>query len=86
MEIKGIKYISPAFDSSGYAQASRGYILSLHKKGIPLMLDPVSFENWSTDLNKDSEILYELASKKIDYNTVIIHLTPEFWEKLVKLI
>jgi len=81
MEIKGIKYISPTFDNSGYAKASRGNILALHRLGIPLTLSPVSFEKMRPDLGIDGPILQGLVNKEIDYNIVITHLTPEFWEK-----
>ncbi len=81
MEIKGIKYISPTFDQSGYAQASRGNILALHELGVPLTLSPISFEQARPDLGKDGKILEGLVEKEIDYNIVIIHTTPEFWHK-----
>ena len=81
MEIRGIKYISPLFDASGYAQASRGYVLALHKMGIPITVSPVSFENTTPNLGEDGKILYDLQDKKIDYNIVITHLTAEWWEK-----
>lgn len=85
MNIEGIKYISPTFDSSGYGQASRGYVLALHKKGIPITLDPVSFEGWNTDLGENGELLESLIDTGIDYNIVIVHLTPEFWKSKVEL-
>lgn len=81
MEIKGIKYIAPIFDNSGYAKASRGNILALHKLGVPLTLAPVSFEQAKPDLGKDGEILKDLVGKDIDYNIVLTHLTPEFWQQ-----
>lgn len=81
MEIRGIKYISPAFDPSGYGQASRGYILALHKLGIPLTLAPVAFDKDSPAQGEADKILRSLINKQIDYNIVITHLTPEFWEQ-----
>ena len=81
MEIRGIKYISPLFDTSGYAQASRGYVLALHKMGIPITVSPVSFEKMSPNLGEDGKILYNLQGKNIDYNIVITHLTAEWWAK-----
>lgn len=81
MEIKGIKYISPCLDGSGYAQAARGNILALHKLGIPLTLSPVSFEQARPDLGKDGKILHSLVDKDIDYNIVYMHMTPEFYSK-----
>lgn len=81
MEIKGIKYIGPIFDGSGYAQACRGNILALHKLGVPLTLSPISFEQIRPDVGKYGDTLKDLVRKDIDYNIVIIHSTPEFWEK-----
>ena len=81
MEIKGIKYISPCFDNSGYAKAARGNIMSLYRAGVPLTLAPISFENARPDLGEDGAIMEELVNKKIDYNVVLIHSTPEFWSK-----
>ena len=81
MEIKGIKYIAPMFDNSGYAQASRGNILAIHEKGIPLTLKPISFESIHPDLGEDGKVMKSLVNQRIDYNIVIIHTTPEFWRE-----
>jgi glycosyltransferase involved in cell wall biosynthesis len=81
MEIKGIKYIGPIFDCSGYAQACRGNILSLYESGIPITLHPITFEKIRPDLGEYGKILNSLRYKEIDYNIVIIHTTPEFWHK-----
>ena len=81
MEIKGIKYTAPMLDNSGYAQASRGNILALHKLGVPLTLNPISFEGLRPDLGEAGRIINKLTNKKIDYNINIIHTTPEFWSK-----
>lgn len=82
MNIKGIKYVGPVFDASGYGQACRGYVLALHRLGIPITLGAVSFEKELPDLGKDGDILKSLLNKKIDYNIVILHLTPEHWANL----
>ena len=84
MEIKGIKYIAPVFDNSGYAKASRGNILALHARGIPLTLSPTSFEKLRPDLGEDGALLESMVDKDIDYNIVFIHLTPEFWGKFIE--
>lgn len=81
MKIKGIKYVGPIFDGSGYAQACRGNILALYNLGIPLTLHPITFEEARPNLGKDGKILKELVEKEIDYNIVFIHTTPEFWSK-----
>ena len=85
MEIKGIKYISPAFDGSGYAQASRSYIIALYKLGVPITLSPISFEKTLPDLGEEGKILRSIVDNDIDYNVVIVHTTPEFWSRFVEL-
>lgn len=81
MQIKGIRYTAPIFDSSGYAKAARGNIMALHKFGVPLTLNSISFEKAKPDLGKEGELLKSLVNKDIDYNINFIHTTPEFWEK-----
>lgn len=82
MEIKGIKYTAPYRDNSGYAKAARGNIMALHKLGVPLTLNPISFEQIHPELlSEESKILESLVDKDIDYNINFIHTTPEFWAK-----
>lgn len=81
MEITGIKYTSPMLDNSGYAQASRGNIMALHKLGVPLTLNPISFEGIRPDLGETGRVIESMVNKDINYNINIIHTTPEFWEK-----
>jgi hypothetical protein len=78
MEIKGIKYVGPIFDNSGYAQACRGNIMALYNKGVPLTLSSISFEAVRPDLGEEGDILTGLVDRDIDYNIVFIHTTPEF--------
>lgn len=81
MEIRGIKYVAPLFDYSGYGQASRGYVLALHRLGVPITIDPMFFgESFDND-SEDYRILQSLCYKKIDYNIVIVQSTPDLWEK-----
>jgi glycosyltransferase involved in cell wall biosynthesis len=82
MEIKGIRYVGPLFDGSGYGQAARGYLLALHKAGMPITLRAVSFEREVPDLGATGALLNSLVDKDIDYNVEIIHLTPEHWSNL----
>ena len=81
MEIKGIKYVGPILDGSGYAKACRENIKALLSVGVNLTLAPISFETIRTDLEEEGFNLKELINKEIDYNIVLIHTTPEFWEK-----
>lgn len=79
MEIKGIKYTGPVFDNSGYARACRGNILALHQVGVPITLNPISFEHTLPELGEDGKVLKSLVNKNIGYNINLIHTTPEFW-------
>lgn len=81
MKIKGIKYTGPIFDSSGYAKACRGNILALHAAGIPITLNPISFENIKPDFGDEGILLNNLIGKRIEYNINLIHSTPEFWHQ-----
>jgi len=76
MKIKGIKYISPLLDGSGYGEASRGYVLALHKLGVPITAAPVSFEPVKPVHEKYGETLASLIDKDIDYNVVITQTIP----------
>lgn len=82
MEIKGIRYVGPIFDSSGYARACRGNILALHDAGVPITISPISFESIHPDLGKEGEVLKSLVDKRLEYNVNIMHSTPEFWKDL----
>lgn len=81
MEIKGIKYAAPFFDGSGYAQAARSNVAALNKKGIPLTLSPVSFDQTHPNLGEEGEFLKSLVNKDIDYNIIISHMLPRFWSQ-----
>ena len=80
MEIKGIKYLCPILDHSGYGECSRQYVLALHKLGVPITVEPISFEATRPTLQHE-ELLYSLINKPIDYNIKIMHLTPEHYPK-----
>ena len=84
MEIKGIKYVGPLFDMSGYGQAARGYALALLRLGIPVTIKAVSFEEGSSDFGESGRILKSLMDKPVDYNVVIIHLTVEHYEQMME--
>ena len=80
-EFKGLKWIGPVKDNSGYAKASRGYVLALHRLGVPITISPISFEEATPDLGEDGKIIDSLIDKDIDYNVNLMHCTPEFWSK-----
>ena len=82
----GVKYTGPCGDFSGYGEASRNYILSLYKRGIPITISPRNFDpNPPPIADKEkAEILNSLVDKKVPYDTVIIHLTPDLFPMYVE--
>jgi glycosyltransferase involved in cell wall biosynthesis len=81
MELKGIKMICPILDGSGYAEASRKNAIALHKSGVPITIEPTSFEQVRPNLGRDGNIIHSLINKDIEYNVIMMETTPEFWEK-----
>lgn len=78
MEIKGIKYICPCLDGSGYSEASRNYVFALLSQGIPLTIDPVFWDVTPPNLDPhERNVLGALINKPIDYNIVIMHVVPQ---------
>lgn len=75
----GVKYIAPVFDFSGYGAAARSYIFALHAAGISITVEPRCFDNNPPGLDNPEEekLLKSLIGKKIDYDVVIVHLTPD---------
>ena len=77
--MKGIKYCCPINDVSGYGNSSREYVLSLHKKGVPIRVTPHCFETNPPPVGTEREgfIFRELVGSDIDYDVVISQLTPD---------
>lgn len=65
--------------NSGYGEASRSYVLALHAAGIPLTVHPHCFEPDPPPVGTASEraIFDSLVNKDIDFDIVIVHLTPD---------
>jgi len=77
--VKGIKYIGPVFDHSGYGEASRNYVLALSRAGVPVTVQPHCFERNPPPVGSpaDREVLNSLVNNSVDFDVVIIHLTPD---------
>jgi glycosyltransferase involved in cell wall biosynthesis len=84
--MNGIKYIAPVLDFSGYGEASRNYILALHEKGIPITVTPRNFDPSPPPIADEykRETLNSLINKDIDYDTIIIHLTPDLYPHYIE--
>lgn len=77
--MKGIKYIGPISDFSGYANAARNYILSLHERGVPITVQPRNFDiNPPKVMTDEQKQIFDfLTGRPITYDIVITHLTPD---------
>ena len=82
---RGIKYVS--FEGpGGYAVAAKRYFLALAQSGIPVTWTPMvenargrlGYKPSKTMQYQDSE-LAPYCSLEIDYDTVIVHTTPEYF-------
>lgn len=79
-----VLYTGAVLNSSGYAEAARNYVAALAKQpGINLSVQPVSFENWQTDIGSFGEIIVPLLNKSIQPDVQIIHLTPENFPRYI---
>lgn len=75
-------YTGPVFDSSGYAQFARNFIIGLDDLGVDIKVNPVSFEIDKSDLGEVGQRILKKCSKDIrDRNVHIINLTPEHFHK-----
>lgn len=73
-----IRWTSAILDSSGYANASRGYVLALmDHPDVEISISPVSFEEQRTSHKTFEEKAKLFLDRKIDYKFNILHLTPE---------
>ena len=80
---KSILYICQN-GTSGYANAAKGYIYDYIGKKIPVK---TQYFNCSDEVNENDrfhEYLDSNTSIDIDYNTIIVHSTPDIWTEIIK--
>ena len=80
---KSILYICQN-GTSGYANAAKGYIYDYIGKKIPVK---TQYFNCSDEVNENdrlNEYLDSYTSIDIDYNTIIVHSTPDIWTVVIK--
>ena len=73
--------------STGYADASKGYIHSLVESGVYVYVEAIRYcDEKASDVLTDDDIVLSvcLNNKQIRYDNVIIHSTPNEWKNLVK--
>lgn len=85
--MKGLKYISWN-EHSGYAVAARRYLSALSGANVPLTWTPmVPGKNWGKEFyyqpyeghSVQHDTLDPLCNAPIEYDTVLIHLVPEYF-------
>lgn len=80
---KSILYICQN-GTSGYANAAKGYIYDYISKKIPVK---TQYFNCNDEINEEDQFHKYInlnTSKDIDYNTIIVHSTPDIWNTVVK--
>ena len=81
---KSIKYIAP-IGNSGYAEAAKDYMVGLHRIGVDVTFQYFKFDNTDEQGSGDRhDLVLSLVNREIDYDTVIIHSTPEHWPDKVR--
>lgn len=88
IKMQGIKIVGVPFDGSGYGQGLRTWIHGLVRAGVPIWIQPISFEKDRPDLN-DKVILPEghtivekdlydsLCRQPVPYDINFVRLSPE---------
>lgn len=72
------------YGTSGYATAAKQYIANYIMNGIPITWEPLYFDSSKLDDTNYVNILAKSAiNKKIEYNTVILHCTPDLWKSYI---
>ena len=80
---KSILYICQN-GTSGYANAAKGYIYDYISKKIPVK---TQYFNCSDEINESDrfhDYLNSYTSNNIEYNTIIVHSTPDIWTTVIK--
>jgi len=80
---KSILYICQN-GTSGYANAAKGYIYDYISKKIPVK---TQYFNCSDEVNENDrfhQYLNSCTSVNINYNTIIVHSTPDIWTNVIK--
>ena len=80
---KSILYICQN-GTSGYANAAKGYIYDYIGKKIPVK---TQYFNCSDEVNENDrfhQYLNSSTSININYNTIIVHSTPDIWTNVIK--
>lgn len=79
-----IKYVGPAKDYSGYGEACRHDIASLLAAGIGVTAKIPRYTQDLADFGDLTDIIVSVEDKKIPYDTIILHTTPNVYQKYME--
>lgn len=92
--MKGIKYISMA-ETTGYGLSAVAYVRTLLQAGVPLTWEPwiMASAGYQPAVDADQarerlpsmgglEDLWAAFQVPVDYDTVLVHMTPEYWPRV----
>lgn len=71
-------------DTSGYSNAAKGYIYDYISRKIPVQTSYFGLNDNLIDEDDFDKYIKTNSSEVIDYNTVIIHSTPDIWNIILK--
>lgn len=73
------------YGTSGYATAAKQYVADYVMRNIPIRWEPLYFDESKLDNNYVNILAKSAINKKIDnYNTVILHCTPDLWPQYIE--
>lgn len=76
-----VKYSGPWSEASGYAQANRNIIQSLHENGIDVITELQQYAKQDTDYGQQLEICKSYQNKHNNYPIKVLHITPNVYAK-----
>jgi len=79
-----VKYVGPAKDYSGYGEACRHDIAALLNVGVGVTAKLPSYTLEISDFGDIGRLAVEQEDKLIDYDTIILHTTPNVYPKYME--
>lgn len=82
---KGVKYFAP-IGNSGYAEAAKDYMIGLIDADINITFNYFKFDETDIHINntKRNEKVNTIINKDIDFDTILVHSTPEHWPDIFR--
>jgi glycosyltransferase involved in cell wall biosynthesis len=77
VRIQGLKIVSCIFDGSGYGQGIRNWLRGLRAAGVPMWIQPVSFEKDRPELGEEALILESMCKNPVPHDINFVRLSPE---------